>query len=360
MIYLDYNASVPLKSCAKEILLQLLEEEGNASSPHQAGRKLRSFIDETRKVLSALTGAKKVVFVSGGTEANALALTGLGKIPLLVSEIEHDSVLKYAEDLPKIPVTNQGVIDLEALEKLLAFFETPGLLSLMVVNNETGVIQPLKEATRLAHAKKWRVHTDACQAIGSLPLSFEDLGVDMMTLSSHKCGGPVGVGALLFREDTYLQPLILGGGQEYGMRSGTLSAPLIAGFGAAFKETVQSKNEGLRKLQESLETSLPEAVVYGKQSPRVPHVSCLGMPGVSADLQLMAFDLAGIAVSAGSACSSGKMKDSHVLKAMGIPESEAKCAIRVSMGWKTKEEDIFKFIETWKHIYSHQKLKEAS
>ncbi len=359
MIYLDYCAGVPLRPCAKDIFIKLLESEGNASSPHYIGRQLRSYIDETRKVLSAFTGAQKIIFVSGGTEANTLALKGLGKVSLIVSGIEHESVLHHAAEFKKIPVTEEGMISLDALEKLLATHDTPGLVSLMLVNNETGVIQPVKEAARLAHARGWKVHTDACQAVGFMPLSMEELGVDMMTLSSPKsCGGPVGTGALLLREDIQLQPIIIGGGQEFGMRSGTQSAPLIAAFGAAFKDTVEkapSEKQRLTKLQEMLEISLPDAIIYGKGNPRVPSVSCLGMPGVAADLQLMAFDLAGLAVSAGAACSSGKMKKSHVLTAMGLPDGQAKCAIRVSYGWKTEEADIQKFIETWQHIYARQK-----
>ncbi len=363
MIYLDYNASAPLKPGAKEVLLKIVEEAGNPSSPHKAGRQLRSYIDETRKLFSSFTGAKKVVFTSGGTEANGLVLKAFATGPLLVSEVEHDCVLKHAEGAHKIPVTSEGVVNLGALEKILDSFEAPGLLSIMCVNNETGVIQPVKEAAQLAHAKGWKIHTDACQAVGAMPLTFEALGVDIMTLSSHKCGGPIGVGAVLFREDAHLQPVILGGGQEFGMRSGTQSAALIAAFGKAFKDAVEirtTETKRLHQLQQELESCLSEAIVYGKNVSRASHVSCLGMPGVPADLQLMAFDLAGIAVSAGSACSSGKMKDSHVLQAMDLPEEEVKCAIRVSMGWKTKTEDIQKFVETWKHIYSQQSLKEAS
>jgi cysteine desulfurase len=189
------------------------------------------------------------------------------------------------------------------------------------------------------------------------------LGVDMMTLSSHKCGGPVGIGALILKDDFHLTPLIRGGGQEFGMRSGTLSGPLVLGFAAAVRQSLKEApmaSKHLRTLQYKIEESLPEAFIYGKESPRVPHVVCLGMPGVPAELQLMAFDLKGIAVSAGAACSSGKMKTSHVLSAMGVSEREAQCAIRLSMGWKTQEEDIGDFIQAWKEIYAKQSLKEAS
>jgi cysteine desulfurase len=363
VIYLDYNASVPLRPCAQKALIKALSWEGNASSVHYAGRKLRSLIDGARKNILEDVGAQRLIFTSGGTEANALALSGLGPIPLLVSAIEHDSVLKSALHAHLIPVTRMGIIDLESLEKILSSFDKPGLLSLMFVNNETGVIQPLREATRLAQLQGWKVHTDASQAVGHIPLSFENLGVDMMTLSAHKCGGPVGIGALLLKEDVHLKPLIPGGGQEYGMRSGTLSAPLILGFAAALREALAEEpivSKRFQKFQRKIEDALPKAIAYGEKDFRVSHVLCLGMPGVSAELQLMAFDIKGIAISAGSACSSGKMKSSHVLAAMGVSLEEAHCAIRVSMGWKTQEDEVDTFIQTWKNIYARPMVKEAA
>lgn len=362
MIYLDYNATVPLRPTAKEAITTALEFIGNPSSPHFLGRKLRSFIDNARKEILKEIGGGRVIFTSGGTEANGMALFGVGSIPILVSAIEHKSTLQAVEKPHLIPVTKQGVVDLDALETLLSPFEQPGLLSLMLVNNETGVIQPVREATRLARQKGWKIHTDASQAVGNIPFSFEELGVDMMTLSSHKCGGPIGVGALILKEDLHLQPLIRGGGQEFGMRSGTLSAPLILGFTAALKEAVkdqETSSQHLREFQETMEKALPEAIIYGKESPRVPHVVCLSMPSVPAPLQLMAFDLKGIAVGVGAACSSGAMKESHVLSAMGIPPTDAQCAIRVSMGWNTQEQDIHAFIDEWRTIYTKQLTKEA-
>lgn len=362
MNYLDYNASVPIRPKAREALVGLLEAEGNPASPHFLGRKLRSFVDQARKEILKTVGGGRLVFTSGGTEANGLALSGVGPVPIIVSSIEHPSVLNAVDHPHLIPVTRDGVIDLEALAKTLAFFETPGLLSLMLVNNETGVIQPIQEAARMAKSRDWMVHTDASQALGHIPLRFENLSVDMMTISSHKCGGPIGVGALVLREDLQLQPLVRGGGQEYGMRSGTLSAPLIVGFAAALQDAVLEQpvvSKRLRGFQEKLEASLPDAIVYGKNSPRVAHVSALGMPSVSSHLQLMAFDLKGIAVGAGSACSSGTIKGSHVLSAMGVPPTEAQEAIRVSMGWNTQEREVDEFIEEWKRIYSKQLKKEA-
>ncbi len=355
MIYLDYNASVPLRPQAKAAMLAAFELEGNASSPHLMGRKVRSLVDRARKDILEAMQAERLVFTSSGTEANALALTGLGSIPILVSAIEHDSVLKGAEESIIVPVTENGVVDLEKLKRILNAMDKPGLLSLMLVNNETGVIQPVIEATQIAHAKGWKVHTDASQAFGHVPLSFEDLGVDLMTLSSHKCGGPVGVGALLMKENIHLKPLIRGGGQEYGMRSGSLTAPLILGFAEALKSELIC----LRRFQSKIEESLPEARIYGKESSRASHVVCLGMTDVSAEFQIMAFDLKEIGISAGSACSSGKMKASHVLMAMGVPEKEAKCAIRVSMGWKTQETEVDAFLQAWKEIYMSHCRQEA-
>jgi cysteine desulfurase len=362
MIYLDYNASVPIRPKARDALIGALEEQGNPSSPHFLGRKLRAFVDNARKEILKAVGGERLVFTSGGTEANGLALSGMGSVPILVSSIEHSSVLKAVPHPHVIPVTKEGIIDLESLENILGSFDTPGLLSIMFVNNETGVIQPVREAALLAKAKGWKVHTDASQALGHILFSFEDLSVDMMTFSSHKCGGPVGVGALILKEDLHLQPLVRGGGQEYGMRSGTLSSPLILGFTAALKEALREQSvssKRLRVFQEKIEKALPEAIVYGKNSPRVAHVSCIGMPSVSSQLQLIAFDLKDIAVAAGAACSSGAMKGSHVLSAMGIPLAEAQGAIRVSTGWKTQENEIDAFISVWKHIHHKQSAKEA-
>jgi cysteine desulfurase len=361
MIYLDYNATVPLRPAAREALIAALDSIGNPSSPHFVGRKLRSFIDNARKEILKEIGGQRVVFTSGGTEANGMALFGVGPLPILVSAIEHKSISNAVDRPHLIPVTPHGVVDLEALETLLASFDTPGLLSLMLVNNETGVIQPVREAALLARQKGWKVHTDASQAVGHIPFSFEDLDVDMMTLSSHKCGGPVGVGALILKEDIHLQPLIRGSGQEFGMRSGTLSAPLILSFTAALKEAVkdqEASSQRLRGFQETIESALSEAIIYGKESPRVAHVICLSMSHVPVPL-LMAFDLKGIAVGAGAACSSGAMKGSHVLTAMGIPVPESQCAIRVSMGWNTQEQDILTFIDEWRTIYTKHLTKEA-
>jgi cysteine desulfurase len=359
MIYLDYNASVPLRPQAKEALIAALSLEGNPSSPHQGGRKLRSLVDGVRKEILNSIGGKRVVFTSGGTEANALALSGFGSVPLITSSIEHESVLKGAISPHVVSVGKEGRVNLEELGKHLDSFERPGLLSIMLVNNETGVIQPIKEAAQMAHRKGWKVHTDASQAVGYVPLSFEDLGVDLMTVSSHKCGGPIGVGALLMREEYHLIPLIRGGGQEYGMRSGTLPAQLIVGFAAAFQQALAEDHSNLHLYRRKVEDALVEASIYGKESPRTPNTVCLGMPNVPAEVQLMAFDLKGIAVSAGAACSSGTMKTSHVLKAMGIPEIDARCAIRVSMGWKTKDHEIDTFIQEWKTIYSQRFKKVA-
>ena len=362
MIYLDYNASVPLRPCAKKAMMEIYDLEGNPSSPHFAGRKVRSLIDEARKFLIKEIHGERLVFTSGGTEANALALSGLGEMPLVVSAIEHESILKAHQNPCVAPVTSAGVIDLERLEELLSSFENPGLLSLMLVNNETGVIQPLQDAVMIARKLGWKVHTDASQALGHIPLSFEELGVDMMTLSSHKCGGPTGVGALMLKEELQLLPLIRGGGQEFGMRSGTLAASLIGGFAAAILEASSEREEQtkrLRELQKKVEDTLPMAQVHGRESPRTAHVLCLGMPGVSSELQLMSFDLKGIAISIGSACSSGKTKESHVLRAMGLSSEDIKCAIRMSMGWKTSEQDIDNFIKAWNEIFLSQQMKEA-
>lgn len=360
MIYLDYSASTPLRSEARQVLLDALAYVGNPSSPHQLGRNLRSLVDRARVQILERIGGSRLVFTSGGTEANALVLASATSGPVVVSSIEHDSVLKAVSGCVQTPVAPEGILDLEALEKKLASFEGPGLLSVMMVNNETGVIQPVREAARLAQARGWKIHTDATQAMGHVPVSCEDLGVDFITLSSHKCGGPVGVGALVMRDPVTLPALIRGGGQEYGMRSGTLPAALIVSFAAALLQALNEDESHLKAWQKKIESTLSDAVVYGQKSSRIPSVVCLGMPNVLADLQLMAFDLKGIAISAGAACSSGTMKMSHVLAAMGVPTHQAQCAIRLSMGWATTEQDIDTFCTEWNGIYGEQRLKEAS
>jgi cysteine desulfurase len=297
------------------------------------------------------------VFTSGGTEANTAALRATGRTRILVSAIEHDSVLETAQDAVRIPVTADGLVDLAALDRLLAGNREPALVSVMRVNNETGVIQPITDVARIAHAHGALVHCDAVQAAGRLPLDVDGFGIDLMALSAHKLGGPQGVGALVVRDGIPIAPVLRGGGQEHRRRAGTENVAGIAGFGVAARLACDGMdaNAALMELRDDLERRLVRAaqeagkpaVLYGGAAPRVANTTCVSMPGVTSETQIMALDLAGIAVSAGAACSSGKVKASHVLLAMGMPADEATSAIRVSLGWGTRPSDIDRLVDAW-------------
>jgi cysteine desulfurase len=298
-----------------------------------------------------------VVFTSGGSEANNMALKGAPVERLIVSATEHPSVLEAATASGKkveiLPVTYQGVVDLGALEEML-----PGpkaLVSVMLANNETGVIQPVSDIVRLAQAQGALVHTDAVQALGKIPVNFGLLGVDMMTLSAHKLGGPVGAGALTIRDGLAVDALIHGGGQELRRRAGTENLVSISGFGA-----VAQTRQDVKPLRDRLEAALEGAVVFGAGANRLPNTLCFAMPGMKAETLLMAFDLEGIAVSSGSACSSGKVAKSHVLAAMGVAQEISQGAIRVSLGWNTTEGQIDTFIAAWRKIIARHKARAAA
>lgn len=361
--YLDHNATTPLKPEVRAAMVQAMDLVGNPSSVHAFGRTARRALDEARAAVAALVGVKpaQVLFTGSGTEANNMALRGFAGRRVLVSAIEHESVLAAAPEARRLPVTRDGVADLPALETALAE-DGPALLSLMLANNETGAIQPVAEAARLAHARGALLHCDAVQAAGRLPLSFPALGADLMTLSAHKLGGPAGVGALILAEGLEPDALIRGGGQERRKRAGTENLLGIVGFGAAARLAAQGMTaEGiaaatglaahLAPLRDRLErealSAVPQARVMGARVERVANTSCLVLPGVSGETQVMGLDLAGVAVSAGSACSSGKVKPSHVLAAMGETEADASSAIRISLGWTSDDAAVDRFLTAW-------------
>jgi cysteine desulfurase len=310
--------------------------------------------------VATLAGAEPagVVFTSGATEANTLALRGLGRRRVLVATTEHASLLAAASGAERIPVDRSGVIDLAHLEHALGEASEPALVAVMMANNETGVIQPVAEVSRLARRFGAIVHTDAVQAAGRMPIDIEALGVASLSLSAHKFGGPPGIGALILNPSLPLAPMFSGGGQEGGRRAGTENIPGIAGFGAAAEAAAdaiadQPRLARLRdRLESALRAGLPAATIVGVDAPRLANTSCLAMMGVASDTQVIAFDLDGIAVSAGAACSSGKVAASHVLAAMDVGEKIAKSAIRVSLGWTTTENDIERFVSTWYAIYA--------
>lgn len=339
-------------------MLAALDAGGNASSIHAEGRAARKLLDDAREQVARAVGviAPMVVFTSGGSEANNLALKGAPVERLIVSAIEHPAVLEAAKASGKtveiIPVDGNGVIDLAALDVMLK--GPRALVSVMLANNETGVIQPVAEVARMAQGHL--VHTDAVQALGKVPVNFGLLGADMMTLSAHKLGGPVGAGALIVRDGLALEPLVHGGGQELRRRAGTENIPAIFGFGAV----AQMKLQDCKAQRNRLEAALEGAVIFGRDVERLPNTTCFAYPGMNAETLLMGFDLEGIAVSSGSACSSGKVAKSHVLSAMAAAPEISKAAIRVSLGWDTTENHIDHFIAAWRKIVQRHKARVAA
>ncbi|WP_262695303.1 cysteine desulfurase family protein [Kordiimonas aquimaris] len=362
-IYIDYNATAPIRENVITVVADTMRIYGNPSSVHAAGRKARGIVEEARAKVAALVAARTrdVTFCSGGTEANNAVIKGSGSASVIVSAIEHDSGLAAAKqaNIPCFvaPVDENGVIDLEKLQLILADAPKPALVSVMLVNNETGVIQPVAETAALTHEYGGRMHTDAVQAAGKLTINFGELGVDYLTLSSHKIGGPQGVGAIVTSSTAPLRPMIVGGGQELGRRSGTENVAGIAGFGVAAIETLEETGNaeflsGLRdRFEEAVAALNSDAIIVGANAARVANTSCVAMPGVRGETQTMHFDLKGICLSSGSACSSGKVKVSHVLSAMGFDDGVAEASIRVSLGRLTKESDIDALIDAWTELY---------
>lgn len=360
--YMDHNATAPVRAEAAEAVSRALGRTGNPSSVHAEGRAARGLVEDARAAVADLVGVKpsEVVFTSGGTEAANLAFhvarAALGVERLIVSAVEHEAVRAAAASLGLpvsiAPVDARGVVDLAVMARLL---DAPGkaLVAVMLANNETGVIEPVGEVVALARAAGAYVLTDAVQAAGRVAVDFEALGVDMLTLSAHKLGGPQGVGALVIRDGLPFEPLIRGGGQEMRRRSGTENVPGIAGFSVAagLARREHADMAPVRALRDALETALravePGLTVFGDDTPRLANTSLFSAPGLDAETLLMALDLDGIAVSAGSACSSGKVARSHVLEAMGVDERLAKGAIRVSLGLANTRDDIDRLVRSW-------------
>ncbi|MCX5515221.1 cysteine desulfurase [Kaistia algarum] len=369
-IYLDYNAGAPLRAEARAAFVDALSARGNASSVHADGRAQRARIETARRQIARFVGAEaeRVVFTSGGSEANATALSprmrlGSAEIALdrlLIGATEHPSVLsggRFADDrVTRIPVDEEGRLDISALGAELAVIARDGeraLVSVMLANNETGTIQPVAEIAALARSFGAVVHTDAIQAAGKMPVDIGALGVDLLTLSAHKIGGPQGIGAIVFGGDLVRPlPLVPGGGQEKRLRAGTENVAAISAFGAAADAARADlgRAEEWAGWREQIAASCPQALVVGAAAARLPQTICLAVEGLSAETLVIALDLEGVAVSAGSACSSGKVAVSHVMKAMNLPESQARAAIRVSFGWETSESDILKFTEVWGRV----------
>jgi len=368
--YFDWNATVPLRDEARAALVAALGATGAASSVHAEGRAARAVVEKARGQVAALVGAepKSVIFTSGATEANMLALTPelvvLGKPytcdRLLVSAIEHASVLSggrlAADKVERLPVTAEGIVGLDALRAAMAKGGRP-LVSVMHANNETGVIQPIAEIAAVVHDAGGVLHVDAAQTAGRIDCDIAALGVDMLTISSHKLGGPQGAGALVLNGPQPAMPLIKGGGQERGFRAGTENVAAVAGFGAAAEAAARSQDTAAARMaalrdrfEARLKAEVPGAVIFGAGSPRLPNTCLVAVPGLKAETALIAFDLNGIAVSSGSACSSGKVGASHVLTAMGVEPALAAGAIRVSLGWSTTEAEVESLLNAWKKV----------
>ena len=349
--YLDANASEPLRPEARAAVMDALGVTGNPSSVHGEGRNARRILEDARETLAVRFGTRpeRVVFTSGATEANAFALHALrGARRLIIGATEHDSIRAHARDGTVLRVDRHGVAEMDALESLLG--QGPALAALMLANNETGTLQPIGEAAALCRRYGAVLHVDAVQAAGRLPVDLGALGAHSLALSSHKSGGPLGAGALLLSSDAPAErPLIEGGGQERGWRGGTPALPAIAGFAAAVAAAVDA--DRLATLRDAIEKAAmgQGAIVCGAGAERLANTTCLALPGVRADAQVIALDLEGIAVSAGAACSSGKVTASHVLTAMGLGALAGQ-AIRVSLPWNAEADCVEAFSTAYERM----------
>jgi cysteine desulfurase len=372
--YLDWNAGAPLRPEARAAVLAALDAVGNPSSPHTEGRRVRAIVEDAREEVAALVGARpaEVVFTSGATEANN-AVMAAGWQAVLLARVEHDSVLAPARGLARnakvrvldLAVNPSGTLDVASVAdragEAVAASSGAALMSLQLANNETGVVQPVAAATGVARSHGLSVHTDAVQAAGRIAVNFRGLDVDYLSLSAHKLGGPKGIGALVIRDGVAMPAFIAGGGQERRRRAGTENVPAIAGFGAAARAAAldlaeMHRVQGLRaRVETEVKAVTPSAVVIGADADRLPNTTSIALPGASAETLVIALDLAGVAVSAGAACSSGKVGASHVLEAMGLEPTLARAAIRVSLGWGSTEQDVTAFTEAWAHVAARRR-----
>jgi cysteine desulfurase len=372
-VYLDYNATAPLRPEARDALLAALDI-GNPSSVHHEGRQARALVETARQDIAAMVGAhpETVIFTSGGTEACNLALNlrqaPNGKIGrILVNAIEHSAVLEAAKqsDLPVeiMPVTPQGVLDIAALEALLQE-ETPALVCLMLANNETGVVQPVAQVGALVKAHGSLLFCDGVQAAGKTPIQMIAMGIDALSLSGHKLGAPMGVGALVTRPSVVVPPQLIGGGQELGRRAGSENISGIAAFAAAARAAMAGLEafQNLASQRDSMEAALlvaqPEVHIFGREVTRLANTSCFALAGLSSETLVMGLDLDGLSVSAGSACSSGKVSRSHVLEAMGVPPHISQAVVRISLGWQSHTEDTDKLVAAWCRLAARRDPKQ--
>lgn len=382
-LYLDWNATAPLHPAARDAMLRAMDIQGNPNSVHGEGRAARAAVEGARRQVASLTGAEPahVIFTSGATEAANMVLTPefrMGRTPLVVSHlyvsaVEHPAVReggRFAKDrISEIPVTSDGTVDLVALESVLSEHDKASglpMVAIMLANNETGILQPVAEAAKIVQAAGGIFVVDAVQAVGRVAIDINSIGADFLIVSSHKIGGPKGAGALVSRGEVLMpKPLIHGGGQEKGHRSGTENTLAIIGFGAAAAAALtefDGRNAGIAELRERLEVGMrvaaPDVIVHGEGGARVPNTSFFTLPGLKSETGQIAFDLEGVAISAGSACSSGKVGESHVLVAMGCDPKLG--ALRISLGQTTTEADIDHAIAAFARIAGRRKLAGAA
>jgi len=358
MHYLDYNATAPIRPEALEAMRELQAMPLNASSIHALGRKAKSVLHQARSVIAETIGVfpAEVTFTASGSEANNWVIRAFSDRAILAGATEHASILATAQRVASpllIPVSSAGLIEMEALERMMTELEgNPFLVSVMLANNETGIIQPIDDIAALVHRYGGVLHTDAVQALGKITLDFNALGCDLMTVAAHKMGGAVGAAALIAKNTITFPPLLTGGGQENRQRAGTENIPAIAAFARAVECMDITAMQRLQGWRDAMEAQIiaEGGEIIGKDAPRLPNTSCILMPGVTAETQLIHCDLAHIAVSSGSACSSGRVEPSHVLKAMGVPAEQIATAVRVSSGWATREEEVHHFTASWKQL----------
>jgi cysteine desulfurase len=369
MIYLDHNATTYIHPGVVKKMKDLMFWPSNPSSVHAYGRKAKSYLEEARKNIASLVGIAgcfkdyQIIFTASGTEANNLMLSNFSDGEIFISNVEHPSIFshyKIAKNVKLIKVNNNGIIDLEDLrEKLTVSKSEKKLVSAIMANNETGIIQPIKKITEIVHQYGAKIHSDCVQSAGKIDINLLDLDADFISISAHKFGGPVGAAALIGKMSTPLRAQIIGGGQERGMRAGTENILAIAGFGEAailakkgLKERSSRMAELRLKLENGLLASDSSIEIVGKNLDRLPNTSLIINPRYKAETQLIALDLKGVAISSGSACSSGRVSESHVLEAMGYSKEKMASALRISIGWNTEEQEIEKFLEIYNEINS--------
>ncbi len=375
-IYFDYNATAPLRPVARDVMLRAFDAVGNPSSVHGPGRAAKAAMENARTSLAKLVSCRPtdVIFTSGGTESNNLAISNAiaawGCKSVLYCATEHPSIAAPAErsgaSAVMVPVMDNGKVDMAALQANIDVQNNPFLLCIMLANNETGLLQSVPEIAELVHQSGGFLHVDAAQAFGKVPVDFAGSGADSMSLVSHKTGGPNGVGALVVACGLAVSAQLVGGGQEEGRRAGTSNVPGIVGFVAAAEEACEQLEQfaQLSELREHLADLLrvyaPDLVVFSQGEDRLPNTLCCAASGFAAETQVMALDLAGFAISSGSACGSGKVKASHVLTAMGVSDELARCAIRISLGWLSTEDQVEQFAIQWGEAYERSHVREVA